>query len=112
MTVYILNTVAIPVNFDEWDEVKVVLRRITVQEARDLMREGFISAVGHESTAKILSQILGIDVPCERRTVFMEPGDIGIHFFLKSRVPEGRVLTEEEMKDLPYWLVQSLILAP
>jgi len=112
MTVYLFNTVAVPIDFDEWDEVKIVLRRITVQEARDLMKEGFISAVGHESTAKILSQILGIDVPCERRTVFMEPGDIGIHFFLKSRVPEGRVLTEEEMKDLPYWLVQSLILAP
>jgi len=112
MTVYVFNTLTVPIDFDERDEVKIILRRVTAQEARDLMREGFISAVGHESTARVLSQILGIDVPYERRTVFMNPGDIGIHFFLKSRIPEGRVLTEEEMKELPYWLVQSIVLAP
>jgi hypothetical protein len=40
----------------------------------------------------------------------MKPGDTGIHIFLKSRIPEGKVLTEEEIKNLPFWLVQSLVL--
>lgn len=44
-----------------------------------------------------------------RRTVFMEPGDIGIHFFLKERLPEGSVLGENEVTQLDYWLVKSLV---
>jgi hypothetical protein len=110
MTVYLFNTLTVPINFDEQNEARIILRRITVQEARDVIKDGFISAVGHESTAKILSQILGANVPYERRTVFMRPGDTGIHIFLKSRIPEGKVLTEEEIKNLPFWLVQSLVL--
>jgi hypothetical protein len=55
---------------------------------------------GMSQPARILSQILGVNVPYERRTVFMKPGDTGIHIFLKSRIPEGKVLTEEEIKNL------------
>jgi hypothetical protein len=37
----------------------------------------------------------------------MKPGDRAIHFFLKSRLPEGVVLGEEELKKLDFWLVLS-----
>ena len=39
----------------------------------------------------------------------MEPGDKAIHLFLKERLPEGKILSEEEMKSVKYWLVLSEI---
>jgi hypothetical protein len=110
MAVYILNTLIVPVNFDEAAEAKVKLRRITVEEARQILSSGFVSAVGHEATAKLLSQLLGIQIPMERRTIFMKPGDKAIHFFLKTRLPEGTILGEEELKKLDFWLVLSEVI--
>jgi hypothetical protein len=107
MAVYVLNTLVVPVNFDEHFQVRVKLRKVSINEAKEILAGGFISAVGHEATAKLLSQLLGIQVPMERRTVFLRPGDMAIHFFLKSRLPEGVVLTEEQLRSLDFWLVLS-----
>jgi len=107
MTVYVLNTLIVPVNFDETPEAKVKLRRISVDEARAILEGGFVSAVGHEATAKLLSQLLGIQIPTIRQTIFMKPGDRAIHFFLKTRLPEGTILDEEGLKKLEFWLVLS-----
>jgi len=106
--VYLLNTLVIPVNFDTYDEAYIKMEKISVDEAKQiLINNPFISAIGHEGTAKLLSQLLGIAIQINRISVFFEPGDIGIHFFLKQRLPEGKVLTEEELKELDFWLVKS-----
>ena len=106
--VYLLNTLVIPVNFDTYDEAYIKMEKISVDEAKQILQNNpFISAIGHEGTAKLLSRLLGINIPVNRITVFFEPGDIGIHFFLKQRLPEGKVLTEEELKELDFWLVKS-----
>jgi hypothetical protein len=112
MVTYLLNTLITPVDFDKFSEVKIKLRRVTVEEAREILSGGFISAVGHEATARVLSQLLGIQVPMERRTIFLKPGDKAVHFFLKSRLPEGVVLDEEQLRRLDYWLVLSEVQAP
>jgi hypothetical protein len=39
---------------------------ISLGELKALLKEGFVSAVGHESTAKVLSKLLGTDVPFNR----------------------------------------------
>ena len=106
---YILNTLIVPIDFDRFSQRDVTFRRITVEEARWILQRNpdFISAVGHQGTAQVLSRILGVEIPAERRTIFMEPGDRAIHFFLKQRLPEGRVLTAEELEKLDYWLVLS-----
>ncbi|MCW1309519.1 MAG: DUF1874 domain-containing protein [Candidatus Nanoarchaeia archaeon] len=108
MVIYVLNTLIVPLNFDEGNEYRVRLKKINIEEAkRLLLSEGFESAVGHEGTAQLLSKILGIPIPFNRRTVFFKRGDKGIHFFLKQRLPEGTVLTEEQLKTLDYWLILS-----
>jgi hypothetical protein len=112
MVTYVLNTLITPVDFDEFSEIKIRLRRISVEEARQIISDGFISAVGHEGTARLLSQLLGIQIPAERRTIFMRPGDKAIHFFLKVRLPEGVILDEEQLRRLDYWLVLSEVQAP
>jgi len=108
---YILNTMIVPINFDEVSKAFIDLRKISLAEARKLVKElPFISAVGHEGTAKLLSELLEVDIPCERRTVYMKSGDLGLHFFLKKRLPEGAILTKDELEELPYWLVLSIVL--
>ncbi|MEM3415153.1 MAG: DUF1874 domain-containing protein [Thermoproteota archaeon] len=116
MTIYILNTLIVPVNFDEEKEVKIVLVKMTVGRAKTFLRFAkekdvpIVSAVGHEATAKLLSKLLGTEISCERKNIYMKPGDIGIHFFLKQRLPEGKILSEEELQKLDYWLVLSRVI--
>jgi hypothetical protein len=107
--IYILNSLIVPVNFDEDNEAKVTLRRASLEEARALLNDNFISAVGHEGTAQILSGLLGVQIEYrkDRPSIFFRSGDKGLHFFLKKRLPEGVILTSEELKNLDYWLVIS-----
>lgn len=108
---YVFNTAIVPVDWSRYNAVTVLLRRLTLPEARELVRAGqFISAVGHEATAQVLSQLLQINIPNSRVAVYMQPGDEGVHFVLRTRLPEGKVLSEEELKQLDYWLVHSKIL--
>ena len=109
--IYIMNTLIVPINFDKEKSASVDFRLIDVNWARHLLKiNPWESAIGHEGTAKILTQILGVEIPFNRKSIYFEAGDIGIHFFLKQRLPEGKILTEEEIKNLEYWLVQSDIL--
>jgi hypothetical protein len=107
---YILNTLVIPVEFGAKVGYVVSLWKIDVETARKIVREmPFISAVGHESTAKVLSELLGIEILCDRITVKMREGDAGLHFTLRSRLPEGKVLSEEELRQLDFELVLSRV---
>ena len=107
---YILNTLIVPIDFSKHPSVTVRLTRISLDEAKTLLASQFISAVGHEGTAKLLSQLFNINIPFNRITVYMEPGDVGLHFFLKSRLPEGVVLDEKQLKALDFWLVKSEVI--
>ena len=109
--VYLLNTLIVPVDFSKYPKATVNLEKITIEEAKQLLTNNpFVSAIGHEATAKLLSQLLGINIPVNRVSVFFEPDDIGIHFFLKQRLPEGKILTKEELEKLDYWLVKSWVM--
>lgn len=66
---------------------------------------GFISAIGHESTAHVLSQLLGVEVPCDRRQIALECGDSAVVFSLKRRLGEGQVLGETELSSEDYSFV-------
>ena len=112
MAVYILNTLITPIDFDKFSEVRVKLKKISVEEAKEILADGFISAVGHEGTAKLLTQLFGVEVPMNRQAIFLKPGDKAIHFFLKTRLPEGVILDEEQLRRLDYWLVLSEVQAP
>jgi hypothetical protein len=67
-----------------------------------LLEDGFVSAVGHEGTAQILSQLLGVKVPVSRIQIRMNVGDKAVVFRVLTRLPEGKILTEEELKKLPW----------
>jgi len=78
---------------------------LEVEEARQILStQPFVSAVGHEGTAKVLSQLLGVSVPVNRIRIRMKKGDRAIVFRVLVRLPEGKVLSSEELSQIPYEL--------
>jgi hypothetical protein len=76
------------------------VRAIILEEVLDLLEEGFISAVGHTATAKVLNLLLGTEVPCNRISISLSKGDRLIVFQIKVRLEEGLILSEEEVLSL------------
>lgn len=110
MTIYVMNALIIPIDFERYPKALVKIRKASVEEVRRLLsNENFVSAVGHEATAALLTQLLGVKIPYNRITVKLGPGDICAHFVLKTRIPEGKVLTLEELKELAFDLAISEI---
>jgi len=98
MNVYVLNST--PLTFGEWE-----YKKLSIQEAKNLLGENkFLSAIGHEGTARFLTRLTGISIPVNRTKITMAVGDIAIVFKLSVRLPEGVVLTEREVETTPYEL--------
>jgi len=81
---------------------------IDVESAIELIakfqQEGktILSAVGHQGTADIMSEILGISVANARLSVQQELTDLVLVFKLRSRPPEGTILSREEIERYGY----------
>lgn len=65
-----------------------------------LEREDLISAIGHKSTADFIKSVCGVEVPVQRTSIDLKPGDAMLTIKLEERLPEGVVLSEEEIKSL------------
>jgi hypothetical protein len=82
-----------------------VLQRATVEEATDLLEaepDGFVSAIGHDSTATALGLLLGIDVPVNRIFFEQAEGQVAICLRVRGRLPEGQILTLERLEEVGY----------
>jgi hypothetical protein len=111
MAVYVMNTIVLPIDFEKHNSVVVKIRKVDIEEVRRLLSDNeFISAIGHGATAALMSELLGINIPHNRITVKLRPGDIAVHFVLRERLPEGKVLSYEELRQLPFDLVVSEVL--
>lgn len=60
------------------------------------------SAIGHESTAQIMTELLGTNIPVNRQQFAQQPGQQALVFKLKGRPPEGKILTSEEIEAIGY----------
>ncbi|MCS7131984.1 MAG: YddF family protein [Hadesarchaea archaeon] len=97
MTIYLLNAPIIT------SYGRYLYRPCDVSEARALLaNSAYVSAVGHEATAQIMSALLGYPVPVNRIAVRMEKGDVAVVFRILTRLPEGKILTVEELKNTPF----------
>lgn len=98
MELFILNSPILP-DFGEYE-----FKKISVEEAKNLASStyNFTSAVGHQGTAELLSTLLGVEIKFNRIKITMAPGDRAIVFKLNTRLPEGRVLSKEELAELDY----------
>jgi hypothetical protein len=105
MVVYILNA-PILTNYGEWK----FTGPIGIDQARKYLSQGFESAIGHVASAQFLSQLLGIEIAMSRISVAMEAGDSALILRIMARLPEGQVLSVQEMSAIPYelgWLQRT-----
>ena len=79
------------------------LQDITLSEARTLVRENELdSAIGHASTAMIMSKLLGTKVPVKRQMFSQKMGQQALVFKLNGRPEEGKILSAEEIEQIGY----------
>lgn len=79
------------------------LQDITLQEAQQLVKDNeLLSAVGHQSTADILTTLLGIQIPMNRILFEQQEGQKALVFKLNGRPEEGKILTVEEIEQIGY----------
>ena len=79
------------------------LTTITPEKARELAEMYEIdSAVGHESTAQILTTILGVKVPVSRQLFAQETGQAALVFKLNGRPEPGKELTRKELEEIGF----------
>jgi hypothetical protein len=98
MAVFLSNAFSINMLPPQGAVVKV--SPITVGEVKALLEQGFVSAVGHESTAKIISLLVGVEVPTNRIAIRLSGQDRLIVFQIGIRLAEGQVLSQEEVAAL------------
>lgn len=100
MTRWVLSSLVLPVSADE-KEFAFEGKAITLNKAREWVKSGeFVSAVGHESTAKALTELLGVEIKLNRIFATMEVGDEALCTQFLVRLREGQVLTKEELEKL------------
>lgn len=98
MTIYLINSPILP-NYGNYQ-----FDPITPEQANNRLSKGFISAIGHDATAKLLSHILEPHIPANRIQISLQTGDVAIIFRLTQRLPEGKILNEAELFASPYEL--------
>lgn len=60
------------------------------------------SAIGHDATSMVMTALLGVEVPVNRQMFCQQPGQKALVFKLNGRLPEGKVLTVEEIQEIGY----------
>lgn len=81
------------------------LTDISLEEARELVTDNIgnlDSAIGHQSTAEIMTMLLGVEIAVNRQMFSQEVGQRALVFKLNGRPQEGRVLQAEEIEEIGY----------
>ena len=80
------------------------VRSVTLDEARRLVAEApaVLSAVGHDATAAVLTEMLGRPVQVNRIQFEQQPGQQALVLKLRGRIPEGQVLDVAGMDAIGY----------
>jgi hypothetical protein len=82
---------------------KRTIEGITANEAREILAGGFVSAVGHQSTADVLTKKLGLKVEFNRIQLQPQKGDVLVvgAFSPPRRLAEGEFFSEKEILRCP-----------
>jgi hypothetical protein len=80
----------------------VIFEKVDIDTAKRFISGRVVqSYIGHEETAKILSQLLGIQVGVNRSMLKITDAQL-IIFTLNQRLPEGKVLSAQEIEQIGY----------
>lgn len=79
------------------------VKTIDLETAKKLIQgQELDSAIGHESTAQIMTELLGVPVAVNRQMFAHEEGQTAIVFKLKGRPPEGKIFNRDEIEAIGY----------
>ena len=87
----------------------LVTKRISKEEAKELLKEGFENYIGHKDIANVVSNELGLPVEMneKRPNLLLNPEDVVvIAQYIGPRLPEGATQLPENAK-IDYFTVQS-----
>lgn len=79
------------------------VKTITLEQAREMAQSNeLLSAIGHDSTAQIMTELLGVNIPINRIQFTQEVGQTALVFKLKGRAPEGVILDRNGIENIGY----------
>ncbi len=77
------------------------ISKVGEEQARKLVRETpFVSYISHQSTAQVLTELLGVNVEYRRENLKLPNRSRALVFQLRKRPPEGGVYSQEELKEI------------
>ncbi|MEM3829332.1 MAG: DUF1874 domain-containing protein [Conexivisphaerales archaeon] len=86
----------------------LVVNRVTVADVKKHLP--LKSFVGHQATADLLTKLLDTQIQFNRDELKLYPGDTLFIFQLMTRLPEGKVLTIDELQTLQYkWYAVTVL---
>ena len=95
---FILNSLITPF---KGENANFFIEKIDLEKAKLFLPKNFISAVGHQATADMISSLLEVKVEVNRVQIFFEIGDKALAFVPRERLPEGKILSKEELLKIP-----------
>lgn len=97
MSTYIANAFSLQMlDFKIQQKFEIEIVSISVEQVRHILSNGFISCVGHADTARIIGGILGEEIPVNRVSLSISPGDmLVVAQYSGSRLPEGAISLPE-----------------
>jgi len=95
---FILNSLITPF---KGETANFFIEKIDIETAKLSLPKNFTSAVDHQATAELISNLLEVEIKVNRVQVFFEIGDEALAFVPRERLPEGKVLTKEELLKIP-----------
>lgn len=81
------------------------LEDIPLETAKQLVTDNannLDSAIGHASTAEIMTTLLGVDIPVNRQMFLQAVGQEALVFKLNGRPEEGKILTVDDIERIGY----------
>jgi hypothetical protein len=74
-----------------------VRRDLVLSEVKTLLSNNFINAIGHSSTVELVNSLLELKLEVSRINVKLEKGDDVIIIQIKEPLPEGKILSYDEV---------------
>lgn len=81
-------------------EMDLYVERLSLEEVKKEDFEGAESIFGHESTVNVFNKLFGTDFKVNRVSVNLGEGDEVYVFQVLERLPEGKILSDDELKRL------------
>lgn len=100
-TAFSLSMLELPEGVDNVKEYVLAIHGLTLDEfCGEVRGGGYVNAVGHQSTAEVISTLCGVDINANRVEVRLGGESELLLVQLTGRPPEGKVYTDQELLQL------------